>query len=159
MSSYHFPASTLNPPTKLRPYPSSQALLPVVTIVTHPQLKVSRPLNIAIPPHPTLSHQSKTVTLPSTHYYLQIAPTISRELSAGRPYKIFVTVNGTRLTQRDTQFQAETGKRTHVYEGSLASGVNRIEVEVAAAMVDETADTKGLDVEKVTLFANLMKQT
>ena len=33
-------------------------------------------------------------------------------------------------------------------------GVNRIEVEVAAAKVD---DEKGLDVEKVTVFANLMR--
>ena len=73
----------------------------------------------------------------------------------GRPYKIFVTVNGTRLTQRDTQFNAEKGERTHVYEGSLAQGVNRLEVEVAAAK--EGSDGKGLDVEKVTVFANLMR--
>ena len=72
----------------------------------------------------------------------------------GRPYKIFVTVNGTRLTQRDTQFHTDSGKRTHVYEGSLAQGVNRIEVEVAAA---KQGDEKGLDVEKATVFANLMR--
>jgi hypothetical protein len=73
----------------------------------------------------------------------------------GRAYKMFVTVNGTRLTQRDTQFHADTGKRTHMYEGSLASGVNRVEVEVAAAKAD--GDAKGLDVEKVTVFANLTR--
>lgn len=72
----------------------------------------------------------------------------------GRPYKIFVSVNGTRLTQRDTQFNSDNGTRTHVYEGSLAQGVNRIEVEVAAAKQN---DEKGLDVEKVTVFSNLMK--
>lgn len=73
----------------------------------------------------------------------------------GRPYKVFVTVNGTRLTQRDTVFDAVgTGRRTHVYEGSLAPGVNRVEVEVAAAK----EDGKGLDVEKTTIFANLMRQ-
>lgn len=73
----------------------------------------------------------------------------------GRPYKMFVTLNGGRLTQRDTQFHADSGKRTHVYEGQLASGVNRIEVEVAAAKVD--GDGKGLDIEKVTVFANLTR--
>lgn len=41
-----------------------------------------------------------------------------------------------------------------MYEGSLAQGVNRIEVEVAAAKV---GDEKGLDVEKVTVFANMMR--
>lgn len=54
---------------------------------------------------------------------------------------------------RDTQQHSETGRRTHVYEGSLAQGVNRIEVEVAAATLDE----KKLDVEKVTVYANLMR--
>lgn len=76
---------------------------------------------------------------------------------------MFVTVNGSRLTQRDTQFHADSGKRTHVYEPSLMQGVNRIEVEVAAA--EEKAEEKegsggakkGLDVEKVTIFANLMR--
>ena len=78
----------------------------------------------------------------------------------GRPYKIFVSVNGTRLTQRDTQLNAESSKRTHVYEGSLAQGVNRVEVEVAAAKdrkAEEEGEAKGLDVEKVTVFANLMR--
>lgn len=77
----------------------------------------------------------------------------------GRAYKMFVTVNGGRLTQRDTQFHADTGKRTHVYEGSLAAGVNRIEVEVAAAKVagENGEEKKGLDVEKVTVFANLTR--
>lgn len=78
----------------------------------------------------------------------------------GRPYKIFVSVNGTRLTQRDTQLHPESNKRTHVYEGSLAQGVNRVEVEVAAAKQkedDKDGEVKGLDVEKVTVFANLMR--
>ena len=67
---------------------------------------------------------------------------------------MFVTINGNRLTQRDTQFHADSGKRTHVYEPTLMTGVNRVEVEVAAAKV---GDEKGLDVEKVTVFVNLMR--
>ncbi len=73
----------------------------------------------------------------------------------GRPYKLFVTVNGTRLTQRDTLLQAETGRRTHVYEGSLAQGVNRVEVEAAAAKGNVNGE--GLDIEKVGVFVNLMR--
>lgn len=155
VSSYTYTAPTLLPPTALRQYPVEQALLPTVTISTHPQLNIPKRFSIAIPPHSTLSQQSTTITLPPTHYFLQIAPTISKQLSMGRPYKMFVTLNGTRLNQRDTQFHADTGKRTHVYEGSLAQGVNRIEVEVAAQR--EGNDGKGLDVEKVTVYANLMR--
>lgn len=65
-----------------------------------------------------------------------------------------MTVNGTRLTQRDTGFDSETGRRTHVYEGSLAQGVNRLEVEVAAA---KEGGGEGLDVEKVTLLVSMMR--
>ncbi|KAF7189349.1 Protein polybromo-1 [Pseudocercospora fuligena] len=156
--SYHYAPPHALPMTALRKYPASQALLPVVKLSTHPQLRnITTPYSLDITPHATLSHQSTTITLPSTHYYMSIAPTISRELAMGRAYKLFVSVNGTRLTQRDTQFHADTGKRTHVYEGSLAQGVNRIEIECAAAKIGENGDGKGLDVEKVTVFANLLR--
>lgn len=147
------------PPTPRRPYSRSEALLPSVTIATHPQLKINKPFSVKIPPHSSLTHQSTTVTLPTSHYFVQIAPTISQQLSMGRSYKMFVTLNGTRLNQRDTVFHADVGRRTHVYEGSLASGVNRIEVEVAAAKQEANGEmsTTGLDVEKVTVYANLMR--
>ena len=74
----------------------------------------------------------------------------------GRPYKMFVSMNGRRLNQSDTQFHVESGRRTHVYEGSLAVGVNRVEVEVAAAM-GAGGEGEGLEVEKVTVFAHLMR--
>lgn len=109
-------------------------------------------MDLAITPHPTLIQQSRTMTLPSSHYFLQISPTISKGLSFGRPYKMFVTVNNIRLTQRDTQ--QDGFLRTHVYEASLVQGVNRIEIEVAAS---RDHGKEGLDVERVTVFANLMK--
>ena len=68
---------------------------------------------------------------------------------------MFVSMNGRRLNQSDTQFHVETGRRTHVYEGSLAVGVNRVEVEVAAAGTG--GEGEGLEVEKVTVFAHLMR--
>lgn len=150
----HQPPPPALAPTQLRPYPLADALLADVKIATHPQLKIPVPFSLSIPPHATLSHQSTTVTLPPSHYFVQISPTLSKQLSAGQPYKVFVTVNGTRLTQRDTVFDATgTERRTHMYEGSLAQGVNRLEVEVAAAK----EDGKGLDVEKTTVFVNLMR--
>jgi len=164
VNSFHYVPPAFLPPTQVRSYPKEAALLPTVTIATHPNLKVAKPLNMSIAPHATLSHQSTTTTLPNTHYFLQISATISKQLTMGRPYKIFVSVNGTRLTQKDTQLHPETQKRTHVYEGSLMQGVNRVEVEVVAAKLEaENAGTgtdgeaKGLDVEKITVFANLMR--
>lgn len=155
----HQPPPTVLAPTQLRNYPLADALLADVRIATHPHLKVPVPFSLSIPPHATLSHQSTTITLPSSHYFVQISPTISKQLSAGQPYKVFVTVNGTRLTQRDTVFDAAgTERRTHVYEGSLAQGVNRVEVEVAAAaMGREDGSARGLEVEKTTVFVNLMR--
>lgn len=150
----HQPPPTVLAPTQLRSYPLADALLADVKIATHPQLKTPVPFRLHIPPHAALSHQSTTITLPSSHYFVQIAPTISKQLSAGLPYKVFVTVNGTRLTQRDTTFDAAgSERRTHVYEGSLAQGVNRVEVEVAAAR----GDGVGLLVEKTTVYVNLMR--
>jgi hypothetical protein len=152
VSSYTFTAPAALPPTPLRSYPLADALIPKIMIATHPNLNLSKPLKLAITPHPILTQQSRTMTLPSSHYFLQISPSISKGLSFGRPYKMFVTVNNIRLTQRDTQ--QDGFLRTHVYETSLAQGVNRIEIEVVASK-DQAKE--GLDVEKVTVFANLLK--
>ena len=157
VNSYSYTAPSLLPPTAIRQYPASEALLPLVTIHTHPQLKVAKPFSIGITPHASLSQQSATISVPATHFFLQIQPTISRELAINRAYKIFVTMNGTRLTQRDTTYHQDTGKRTHSYDGNLAIGVNRIEIEVAAAKAGDNGDGKGLDIEKVTVYANLTK--
>lgn len=157
VNSYSYTAPSLLPPTAVRQYPASEALLPLVTLHTHPHLKVPKPFSISIPPHPSLSQQSTTITLPASHFFLQIQPTISRELAINRAYKIFVTMNGTRLTQRDTTYHQETGKRTHSYDGNLSHGVNRIEIEVAAAKAGDNGDGKGLDIEKVTVFAHLAR--
>lgn len=157
VNSYYYTAPSLLPPTAIRQYPASEALLPLVTIHTHPQLKVAKPFSVGITPHASLSQQSTTITVPATHFFVQIQPTISRELAINRAYKIFVTMNGTRLTQRDTTYHQDTGKRTHSYDGNLAHGVNRIEIEVAAAKAGDNGDGKGLDIEKVTVFANLIR--
>jgi hypothetical protein len=152
ISSYVFTAPALLPPTPVRAYPLAEALIPTITFATHPHLKLAKPLQLAIPPHPTLAQQSRTLTLPPSHYFLQISPAVSKTLSFGRPYKIFVTVNGIRLTQRETH--QDGFLRTHMYEASLVQGVNRIEVEVAA---QREQSKEGLDVEKCTVFANLQK--
>jgi len=152
VSSYVFTAPASLPPTPVRTYPLVEALIPAITFATHPHLKLPKPLQLVVSPHPTLAQQSRTITLPPSHYFLQISPTVSKTLSFGRPYKIFVTVNGIRLTQRETH--QDGFLRTHMYEASLVQGVNRIEVEVAA---QREQSKEGLNIEKCTVFANLQK--
>lgn len=150
------PPPQIMQPSNLRQHPASDALLSNLTIATHPLLKLNRPFKMSIAPHPALTHQSMTVTLPSSHYYIQVTPEVNKSLSLGRPYKMFVSINGTRQVQRDTEMSDE-GRRKHVYEGTLAPGVNRIEVEVVSTGVETNGKTPELEVEKVTVFANLMR--
>lgn len=157
VNSYSYTAPSLLPPTAIRAYPASEALLPLVTLHTHPHLKVAKPFSTEVTPHASLSQNSATITLPAAHFFLQIQPTISREVALNRAYKIFVTMNGTRLTQRDTTYHQDSGRRTHSYDGNLAHGVNRIEIEVAAEKTKDHGDGKRLDIEKVTVFANLTR--
>lgn len=138
----------------------TEALLPSLTIKTHPQLKISKPYHLDIPPSAEFTQQSVTVQLPATHYYIQIIPTVSPQLMSGRQYKLFVTLNGIRLmaTNKDV-LGAISGEmngvssRKQVYETALSHGVNRIEVEIVAV----TGRGGSLEVEKLNLFANLLR--
>jgi hypothetical protein len=150
----------LLPPTSMRAYPIEAALLPVVTLSTlpGPNNPSAKPYTLPVYPHAFLSTQNAAFTLPSTHSTVQILPTISRELSAGRTYKIFVSLNGSTLIQQNTQLNTDSGRRTHTYDCRLSPGVNRIDVEIAATKIETSGvANKGLDIEKVTMFANLLR--
>lgn len=137
----------------------SEALLANLNISSHPQLNHPKPFRLDIPPSADYTHQSLTVMLPSSQYYLQITPTISTQLSSGRQYKLFVTVNGVRLMAsakpltNGEALAAPPGERKQVYDAPLNAGVNRIEVEIVAV----TGRGGTLEVEKVSVFANLMR--
>lgn len=71
-----------------------------------------------------------------------------------RQYKLFVTVNNVRLMGTTRDFMvAGTADRKQVYDTALNAGVNRIEVEVVAV----SARSGALEVEKLSVFANLLK--
>lgn len=104
-----------------------------------------------------MTQQSVTVNLPSTHYYLQIKPTIATSLLE-RQYKLFVTsVN--RLHAMPTIPGHPIDQRNPLFEARLVPGVNRIEVELIAALPKGAKPINGQDfeLEKITVFANLMK--
>lgn len=134
--------------------------MPNLTIATPPQMNLPKPFKLEIPPSSKFTQQSLTVTLPSTHYYIQITPTVAPHLLSARQYKLFVTVNGVRLMASNKPFldssemNGVSGGVKQVYETSLLHGVNRIEVEIVAA----TGGRGGpLEMEKVNVFANLMR--
>lgn len=155
---YHFTAPALLPPTAIRPYPLAEVLLPLLTVTFSNRVAPGSPIVLPLEAHPSLATQSTTITVPAKYLNIHIAPTISRELAMGRAYKIFASLNGVPLLNLNTQLQPESGRRTHNFEGNLAPGVNRVEVEIAAAKTSTSNDSaKGLDVEKMTVYANLLK--
>jgi hypothetical protein len=132
----------------------SEALLPSLAITTHPQLNIQKPFRIDVPASKQFTQQSLAMSVPAAHYYVSIVPNISQRLLIQRQYKLFVTVNGARLmgTTRDFMIGG-VADRKQVYDTALSSGVNRIEVEVVAV----SGRTGALEVEKLMVFANLLK--
>lgn len=151
------PAYIPPPPTFVDNYartkPLAEALLPSVLITTHPQLALPKPTRLNIPASPHFTQQSVTTALPPAHYYLSIIPNVSQRLIAARQYKLFVTVNSTRLMGRTQDMLGGDANRKQVYDATLVTGVNRIEVEVVAV----TGKNGALEVEKLSVFANLLR--
>lgn len=106
-----------------------------------------------IPPSDTMAQQSITINLPSTHYYVQFRPKLAASLSE-RQYKLFATIGGKRL-----HYAAHGDSRNPLFEARLNPGINRIEVELIAALAKGVKPTNGVDMEleKITVFANLLK--
>lgn len=146
------------PPTFMdkfaRSKPVSEALLPSVVITAHPQLNNPNPFRLDVPPSSQFTQQSLTMAIPASQYYISIIPTVSQRLLMQRQYKLFVTVNNLRLmgTTRDFMVGGTTDRK-QVYDTALNAGVNRIEVEVVAV----SGRSGALEMEKLTVFANLLK--
>ncbi len=92
--------------------------------------------------------------LPQTQYHLQILPTVSAPLAQGhRQYKLFVTVNGTRISP-STRLGGDPADKRIAYDVPLVPGVNRVEVEVVAVAKGGGTNLEG---EKMVVLANLMR--
>ena len=72
--------------------------MPSLSLSTHPQLQLSNPFRVKIPASETQTQQSLTVTVPATHYYVQIVPHLPVAQTT-RPYRVFVLVNGHRQSE------------------------------------------------------------
>ncbi|KAL8947698.1 MAG: hypothetical protein Q9222_006052 [Ikaeria aurantiellina] len=136
----------------------AQALIANLSISTHPGLKIDTHFHLDLPPSPTTTQHSVTVTLPSTYYYLQLVPTLASS-AMHRPYKVFVTVNNTRVIA-NPQRPEDSDPRKPLYELRVLPGMNRIEVEMVAGMprgVPKVGSGPELEVENMTIFAHLVK--
>lgn len=130
-----------------------------LSLATHPGLNISKHFHMDVPPSPTMAQQSITINLPSTHYYLQIKPTISPSLLE-RQHKLFVTSGTQRLHAMPTILGQSVDPRHPLFEARLLPGVNRIEIELIAALPKgalKGVHGQEVEMEKITVFANLMK--
>jgi len=136
---------------------ASEALLPSILLNTHPLLNLQKPWAYSIPASRDSTQQSLTLTLPSTHHYLQIIPHIPVALTT-RLYRLFVTVNNTKMLEVTRQ-DGQKEKGRPFYEGKLVQGVNRIEVEVVAEKEKgkKGGDKGDVEGEKCTIFVHLMR--
>ena len=140
---------------------ASDAMITNLSISTHPGLNITKHFRMDIPPSDTMAQQSVTINLPSTHYYLQIKPTIAPSLLE-RQHKLFFTLNTQRLHAMPLIPGHPVYTRHPLFEGRLLPGVNRLEIELIAAIpkgAPKLANGLDTELEKITLFANLLRAT
>lgn len=138
---------------------ASDAMITNLSLATHPGLNISKHFKMDIPPSPHMTQQSVTINLPNTHYYLQIKPTISPALFE-RQHKLFVTSGTQRLHALPTIPGHAVDTRHPLFEARFAPGVNRIEVELIAALpkgAAKPANGQDFELEKITVFVNVAK--
>lgn len=138
---------------------ASDALISNLSISTDPGLKLDQHFQLDIAPLSTTTHQSVTITLPKTHHYLRIVPTIASHVMQ-RPSKIFVSLGLQRLSAIP-QRADDIDPRRPLYEARVLPGVNRIEVEMVAGLTRSSAKTgpgQEIELEKITVFVNVARK-
>ncbi|KAH8813171.1 Bromodomain-containing protein-like protein [Xylogone sp. PMI_703] len=156
---YHSPNPSYESKWRQPGKTAADAMIMNLSLATHPGLNIARHFRMDLPPSPTMVQQSITINLPSTHYYLQIKPTIAPSLLE-RQHKLFVTSGTQRLHAMPTIPGHSVDPRHPLFEARLLPGVNRIEIELIAALPKgsaKPANGQDVELEKITVFANLMK--
>jgi len=145
--------------TVLTDLDASQALITNLIITSHRSLNITKHFHMDIPPSETLTQQSVAVTLPSTHYFIHVKPELA-DFLRDRQYKLFVTAGNQRLHAVPSSLGHSADPRRPLFETRLTPGVNRIEVELIAALpkgAPKLPNGQDVELEKVTVFANLMR--
>lgn len=138
---------------------ASDAMITNLQLSTHPGLHLTRHFKMNLPASATMAQQSITINFPSTHYYLQIKPSIAPSLME-RQHKLFVTSGTQRLVPMPQVPGQPIDHINPLFEARLLPGVNRIEVELIAALpkgAPKPPSGPDVELEKITIFANLLR--
>jgi hypothetical protein len=128
---------------------------------THPGIATERRFQLRVLPHPKLSQQSVTATIPTNQWKQQLIVKLAPSLIQNqRPYKLYIMVNGMGLGQPAVPAPTdpiEPGSR--LYDASLHAGVNNIQVQVIAALPkgQKLANGAEVELETITLLANVLR--
>ncbi len=141
-----------------------------MTICTHPAINCGdRRFEIQLPPHPKLTQRSVTLNIPPGQWRQQLIVSLNPAIQQQqRPFKMFVISNGATLGQSvPTPPPAATpgsvppanSAEGKLYDINLHPGVNVIQVQLIVGLGKDQKLPNGSDaeLEKLTIFANLMK--
>ena len=161
------------------------ALIPRITLNTHPALSSSKPWSVNILANKQKTMYSATIVVAPAHSYIQIVPKLPIALT-NRMYRLFVTVNGNKTLEANRVpvtagingaspgpgYEGGKKKGEPLFEAKLLSGVNRIEIEIiaekerkessenagAATTPSGAAKKEDVEIEKCTIFLHLPRQ-
>lgn len=142
----------------------ADALITKLVIRTHPNARnVESRFEFCLPAHPKLTQRSVSVSIPVSSWNVQIMPTISPQLLDGRrPYKLYAIVNG-RVLPRVISPPLPNGqveKSQMLFDAQLQHGVNKISLQIVAAVPKDATLPDGVDAEfeMINVLANLVRQ-
>ncbi|KAI1567426.1 Transcription factor chromatin remodeling, contains bromodomain protein [Pyrenophora tritici-repentis] len=153
-----------------------EALIPSITLNTHPALAATAPWSVKILADKRKTAYSATMVVAPTNSYIQVIPRVPIALTS-RMYRLFVTVNGNKTLEANRVpvtagingaspgpgYEGGKKKGEPLFEGKLAAGVNRIEVEIVAEkerkgqVESGSAKKEEVEIEKCTIFLHLQR--
>ncbi|KAK6949249.1 hypothetical protein Daesc_009323 [Daldinia eschscholtzii] len=140
-----------------RPIKPSEAIMPKLVIMSHPELQIENRMSITIPASPTETQQELVLNAPTSYYRLRLKPEVAPFLEAQqREWKLNVIHNGARLYPPPMQ-PNKPGEL--VFDVTLQFGLNRIEVSLVAALPKGQTAPNGLtmEMEKFVVHFNVLR--
>jgi len=156
-----------------------EALIPKITLNTHPALTASKPWSVKILADKQKTIYSATMVVAPANSYIQVVPKVPIALTS-RMYRLFVTVNGNKTLEANRVpvtagingatpgpgYEGGKKKGEPLFEAKLLGGVNRIEVEIVAEKERKEQTENGgaqkkedVEIEKCTIFLHLPRQS
>lgn len=139
----------------------ADALLPSVLVRTHPSIAIDRRFRLEIPAHPKEAQQNISVHIPAIHSRLQLIPRLAPLEQQGRPYRLYVSING-QTVGRATPLPVPEDPlpvNAMVFDLGLQYFTNIIMITVIAALPKGQKLPNGADceVERMTINAHLLR--